>query len=102
MKKLWVFFIVMFSFITIAFASAVFWEESPVSSSTDTTICTMDAKLCPDGKTWVGRTGPNCEFDGCAIIKLQCQTCCLAITGAFTMWWRSTTCLDCIRLYNIS
>lgn len=25
------------------------------------TICTMDAKQCPDG-TWVGRTGPNCEF----------------------------------------
>ncbi len=24
-------------------------------------LCTMDAKQCPDG-TWVGRTGPNCEF----------------------------------------
>lgn len=24
-------------------------------------ICTMDAKLCPDG-SYVGRTGPNCEF----------------------------------------
>ncbi len=23
--------------------------------------CTMDAKMCPDG-TYVGRTGPNCEF----------------------------------------
>jgi len=23
--------------------------------------CTMDAKLCPDG-SYVGRTGPNCEF----------------------------------------
>ncbi|OGH91433.1 MAG: hypothetical protein A2534_01690 [Candidatus Magasanikbacteria bacterium RIFOXYD2_FULL_39_9] len=23
--------------------------------------CTMDAKQCPDG-TYVGRTGPNCEF----------------------------------------
>ena len=24
-------------------------------------ICTMDAFQCPDG-SWVGRTGPNCEF----------------------------------------
>lgn len=23
--------------------------------------CTMEAKLCPDG-SYVGRTGPNCEF----------------------------------------
>jgi hypothetical protein len=24
-------------------------------------VCTMDAKLCPDG-SYVGRSGPNCEF----------------------------------------
>lgn len=27
-------------------------------------ICTMDAKRCPDG-SYVGRTGPNCEFAPC-------------------------------------
>lgn len=27
--------------------------------------CTMEAKLCPDGKTYVSRTGPNCEFTPC-------------------------------------
>ena len=27
-------------------------------------MCTMDAKICPDG-TGVGRTGPNCEFAAC-------------------------------------
>jgi hypothetical protein len=27
--------------------------------------CTMEAKLCPDGKTSVGRIGPNCEFAPC-------------------------------------
>jgi hypothetical protein len=27
--------------------------------------CTMEAKLCPDGKTSVGRSGPNCEFAKC-------------------------------------
>ncbi len=26
--------------------------------------CTMEAKLCPDG-SYVGRTGPNCEFTAC-------------------------------------
>lgn len=26
--------------------------------------CTMDAKMCPDG-SYVGRTGPNCEFAAC-------------------------------------
>ena len=28
--------------------------------------CTMEAKLCPDG-SYVGRTGPNCEFAPCPI-----------------------------------
>lgn len=27
-------------------------------------ICTMEAKQCPDG-SYVGRTGPNCEFAAC-------------------------------------
>ena len=28
------------------------------------TVCTQDTKLCPDG-SYVGRTGPNCEFALC-------------------------------------
>ncbi len=27
-------------------------------------VCTMEAKLCPDG-SYVGRTGPYCEFAAC-------------------------------------
>lgn len=27
--------------------------------------CQMDAKICPDGVTSVGRQGPNCEFAPC-------------------------------------
>ena len=27
--------------------------------------CTMEAKICPDGVTYVGRTGPNCQFAEC-------------------------------------
>lgn len=30
----------------------------------DVVMCTMDAKICPDGSS-VGRTGPNCEFAQC-------------------------------------
>ena len=30
-------------------------------------VCTMDAKVCPDG-TFVGRVGPNCEFAKCPSI----------------------------------
>jgi hypothetical protein len=38
---------------------------SPLPSSVEQgVICTMDAKICPDGSS-VGRTGPNCEFAEC-------------------------------------
>lgn len=33
----------------------------PASPSPEMTVCTMDAMMCPDG-SYVGRTGPNCEF----------------------------------------
>lgn len=36
----------------------------PTRSTKEPVMCTMDAKLCPDG-TSVGRTGPNCEFSAC-------------------------------------
>ncbi len=34
------------------------------SQSTVQQVCTMDAKVCPDGSS-VGRTGPNCSFAAC-------------------------------------
>jgi hypothetical protein len=37
-------------------------EDSAVSGGIK--ACTMEAKLCPDG-SYVGRTGPNCEFSAC-------------------------------------
>lgn len=30
--------------------------------------CTQEAKLCPDG-SYVGRSGPNCEFAACPVTK---------------------------------
>jgi hypothetical protein len=43
-----------------------FFRSAPQSGDTantpgNTVVCTMDARQCPDG-TYVGRTGPNCEF----------------------------------------
>ena len=34
------------------------------NSKTGEKACTQEAKLCPDG-SYVGRTGPNCEFSTC-------------------------------------
>jgi len=28
-------------------------------------ICTQEARICPDGVTYIGRTGPHCEFAPC-------------------------------------
>ena len=36
----------------------------PQTSPSQPQACTMDAKLCPDG-SYVGRTGPDCEFALC-------------------------------------
>jgi hypothetical protein len=35
--------------------------------------CTADAKLCPDG-SYVGRTGPKCEFTACPSTQTQKET----------------------------
>jgi hypothetical protein len=34
---------------------------SPLPPQDDQVMCTQDAKQCADG-SWVGRSGPNCEF----------------------------------------
>lgn len=40
-------------------------SSAPNSQITETqTMCTMDAKICPDGSS-VSRTGPKCEFAAC-------------------------------------
>lgn len=39
--------------------------KTPIKPTTNIGIaCTMEAKLCPDG-SYVGRTGPKCEFTPC-------------------------------------
>lgn len=38
------------------------WQ--PTANSAEKVFCTQEAKECPDG-SFVGRTGPNCEFAAC-------------------------------------
>lgn len=40
------------------------WSTNPAANTNEPVVCTDDAKLCPDG-SYVGRTGPNCEFTAC-------------------------------------
>jgi hypothetical protein len=40
----------------------------------DPIACTMEAKLCPDGVTYVGRQGPNCEFAPCPVVQVIDET----------------------------
>lgn len=39
-------------------------QEYKNPDENDGVVCSMDAKLCPDG-SYVGRSGPNCEFKEC-------------------------------------
>lgn len=36
-------------------------QETPLPPGGEMIACTMDAMMCPDG-SYVGRTGPNCQF----------------------------------------
>lgn len=47
-------------------------SEIPQFENNGQAICTQEAKLCSDG-SYVGRTGPNCEFAQCPENKLVCK-----------------------------
>lgn len=51
------------SFLRLVSAALLLSTAVPAYAAT---ACTMDAKLCPDGKTYVGRDGSNnCEWEAC-------------------------------------
>ena len=53
--------------VIIAAGTAIWWFG--INKSPEEPIyCTMEAKLCPDG-SYVGRTGPKCEFAACPEVK---------------------------------
>lgn len=43
---------------------AWFFAQKNKTKNTEPVACTMEAKLCPDG-SYVGRSGPLCEFAQC-------------------------------------
>ncbi|MEX1027322.1 MAG: hypothetical protein WD049_04845 [Candidatus Paceibacterota bacterium] len=45
-------------------ATGVFAQTDGESADAEPRACTQEAMLCPDG-SYVGRTGPNCEFAAC-------------------------------------
>lgn len=51
----------------------VFYLYRKTTSPTGPVACTMEAKLCPDG-SYVGRTGPNCEFTACSEVQTKEET----------------------------
>lgn len=56
---------VLVIFCILAAVAALVAALRPGSPRTDDgVVCTADAKLCPDG-SYVGRTGPRCEFAPC-------------------------------------
>ncbi|MDD2646950.1 MAG: hypothetical protein PHV78_03455 [Patescibacteria group bacterium] len=59
MKRSSVIFIIAALLILVASFALLFWN-----SKSTIVQCTMEAKLCPDG-SYVGRIGPNCEFEPC-------------------------------------
>ena len=51
-------------------AGVVFWERLPFNADDEGVYCTQEAKLCPDG-SYVGRTGPRCEFAECPEVQMR-------------------------------
>lgn len=45
------------------------WRDKKITTipEKDQVVCTMEARLCPDG-SYVGRSGPKCEFTACPSI----------------------------------
>ncbi len=71
MKKTYITIIVLVFIVVAGLVFGLRKAEAPVSSTPneeEKVACTMDAKMCPDG-SYVGRTGPKCEFEACPVTK---------------------------------
>jgi hypothetical protein len=55
--------VVIIVIVAAAAVGAIFWWQKH-SRQNGQVACTQEAMLCPDG-SYVGRTGPNCEFAEC-------------------------------------
>ncbi len=57
---------IILGIVALVLIAGVIYVEYPKQTN-DSAICTMEAKLCPDG-SYVGRTGPSCEFSECPVV----------------------------------
>ena len=57
-----IFLLVVIAAVVISIGGSAYWYLSKPQPAQ--IACTQEAKLCPDG-SYVGRTGPNCEFAAC-------------------------------------
>ena len=90
MRKKYILIILLLAVIIVAgFALWPKVSNAPVSSDTPI-ACTMEAKMCPDG-SFVGRTGPRCEFAKCpdAISDTTSKNDSATVKGSVTL---SPTC----------
>ncbi len=55
-------------------------SEAPKGKINEPVFCTMEAKQCPDG-SYVGRTGPKCEFTPCPVFNKVKSTSTLELPG---------------------
>ena len=64
---IFVVFVALFGGGFYAFKANLIGNAAPSQNDNDGggVVCTMEAKLCSDGVTYVGRTGPKCEFAAC-------------------------------------
>jgi len=64
-KKLVVVLVIIVVLILAAIGASAYYQWWQFLNNGGQRACTMEAKLCPDG-SYVGRTGPNCEFAACS------------------------------------
>ncbi len=64
LKNVIIFLVLIITLVTIGYFAYTQYSLNVGNVGQENTACTMEAKTCPDG-SFVGRTGPNCEFALC-------------------------------------
>ena len=55
----------IFGLIFLNFVASNDLHDENLPTTPEPVVCTLEAKLCPDGETYVSRQGPKCEFAEC-------------------------------------
>ncbi len=71
-KKIFFFYISLIVIVLAGIVVVLNSEDINKLNDEDVVACTMDAKMCPDG-SYVGRSGPKCEFSPCPISQIENQ-----------------------------